>query len=167
MGWRIKRTATNDPASSLARHRRSADRIIAELGTWTDLLTKQEPFFDGEDQGFADTQAVMINQAKECPVPGRLDHVKKPFEFVLDEIFGDWSHRIRITSFKSKMRFTVSSAPETSLHSRSSSWLYLLKGAIELLVSSRCSSRRSSDGSCFKSFLMIVPGTQNRSKESQ
>ena len=103
MGWRIKRTATNDPASSLARHRRSADRIIAELGTWTDLLTKQEPFFDGEHQGFADTQAVMINQAKECPVPGRLDHVKKPFEFVLDEIFGDWSHRIRITSFTAKV----------------------------------------------------------------
>jgi hypothetical protein len=132
MGWRIKRTATNDPASSLARHRRSADRIIAELGTWTDLLTKQEPFFDGEDQGFADTQAVMINQAKECPVPGRLDHVKKPFEFVLGEIFGDWSHRIRITSFKRKVRFP-SVHPWQFAESQASSVAgYALKGAIEL-----------------------------------
>lgn len=43
---------------------------------------------DGEHQGFADAQAIVVDEAEEGSVAGRVDRRKEPLQLVLGEVFG-------------------------------------------------------------------------------
>jgi hypothetical protein len=43
---------------------------------------------NGEHQGFAHAQAVVVDQTEEGLVTGRVDRGKEALEFVLGEVFG-------------------------------------------------------------------------------
>ena len=54
---------------------------------------------DGEHQGFAHPQAVVVNQTGEGPIAGRVDRGKEALEFVLGEVFRQGRHRKSIAYF--------------------------------------------------------------------
>jgi hypothetical protein len=74
----------------------------------------------------------VVDQTKEGLVAGRLDRREKALQLILGEIFGDWSHRIRIACFIHKVRFPSVHPWQFAENQVSSVAGYALKGAIEL-----------------------------------
>lgn len=58
---------------------------------------------DGEHQGFAHAQAVVIDETKEGPVTRRRDRREEACELILGQVFGEGSHRSSIASFAYKV----------------------------------------------------------------